>query len=66
VLQERNAEVLTWLLDDGISYEEIFEDEVRRVMKGIDPETWKVLQVTAERTKRPWTKRDQVKSNPLW
>jgi hypothetical protein len=66
-LQKRNVEVLKWLLDEGISYEEVFEDEVRRVMKGIDPETWKLLQFTAERTKIPWTKREQVKySNPLW
>jgi hypothetical protein len=43
--------VLKWLLDDGIHPEEVFETEVRRVMKGLDPETWKVLQDTAARTK---------------
>jgi hypothetical protein len=58
--------VLKWLLDDGMHPEEVFETEVRRVMKGLDPETWKVLQDTAARTKRPWTKREQVTANPLW
>jgi hypothetical protein len=58
--------VLKWLLDDGIHPEEVFETEVRRVMKGLDPETWKVLQDTVVRTKRPWTKREQVTTNPLW
>ena len=55
-LQERNATVLQWLLDDSIEIEEGFEDEVRRVQKKADPLTWKLLKDHEEKTKRPWAK----------
>lgn len=38
-LQERNATVLGKLFDDGIEIEEVFEDEVRRVQRKLDPRT---------------------------
>ncbi|KAF2122982.1 hypothetical protein BDV96DRAFT_639534 [Lophiotrema nucula] len=65
-LQERNAEVLQWLLKDGIEFEEGFEDEVRRVQKKKDPVTWKVLQDEVQRTGREWANKKRPRhGHPL-
>ncbi|KAF1979930.1 hypothetical protein BU23DRAFT_563287 [Bimuria novae-zelandiae CBS 107.79] len=66
-LQERNAEVLGRLLDDGIEIEEPFEDEVRRVQRKLHPQTYGLLvEYAAKELKRPWaaTKRPR-QEHPL-
>lgn len=56
-LQERNASVLKWLLDQGASWNnDEFEDEVRRVNKGEDKETWKVVRESGFEPAFPWKK----------
>lgn len=65
-LQERNAPVLKWLLDDGIeTYEAAFEDEARRVQKGKDSETWKLLHESNFKTIVPWKQPKTRGSHPL-
>ena len=65
-LQERNAAVVKYLLNEGIEpYSDAFEDEVRRVQKKPDPETFQVLQDWAEKTKRPWPKKQPKHGHPL-
>ena len=66
-LQERNATVLSRLLEDGIEIEEPFEDEVRRVQRKLDPETHKLLQDYAtKKLQRPWAARKRPRQgHPL-
>ncbi|KAF2655827.1 hypothetical protein K491DRAFT_410308 [Lophiostoma macrostomum CBS 122681] len=65
-LQERNAPILNSLLEDGIHIEEPFEDEVRRVQRKHDPQTYKLLREYSERKKRPWAERKRPRmGHPL-
>ncbi|KAJ4303781.1 hypothetical protein N0V90_002682 [Kalmusia sp. IMI 367209] len=65
-LQERNARVLERLFDEDLEITELFEDEVRRVQRKQDPQTYKLLQDYAARKQRPWaTKKRPRHGHPL-
>lgn len=64
-LQERNAAILTELLDDGIEIEEPFEDEVRRVVRKWDPQTHQLLKDYAARKQRPWAVRKRPRQGDV-